>query len=215
MFDVFRSREKSVRILLGAMLVLVAASMLVYLIPGGVGGSGASGDNVVASVGKEQITASDVQREIQRITRGQSNLPKGIIAMYIPTIVNQLIEQKALAYKAHEMGLSVSDEELGSVIQSTFAAQMGGKFDIQIYRSFLAQQGMTDRSFEEQQREAMLGARLESIEKQSLVVSDQDARAEYQRKNLKVGLTYLKFEGKDFLAKVNKDPAAVKAYFDK
>jgi peptidyl-prolyl cis-trans isomerase D len=216
MFDVFRSREKSVRLLLGAMLVLVAASMLVYLIPGGVGSSGATGDtNVVASVGKDQITASDVQREIQRITRGQSNLPKGILAMYIPTIVNQLIEQKALAYKAREMGLSVSDEELGSVIQSTFAAQMGGKFDIQIYRSFLAQQGMTDRSFEEQQREAMLGARLESIEKQSLVVSDQDARAEYQRKNLKVGLTYLKFEGKDFLAKVNKDPAAVKAYFDK
>ena len=215
MFDVFRSREKSVRILLGAMLVLVAASMLVYLVPGGVGGSGSTSDNVVASVGKEQITASDVQREIQRITRGQSNLPKGILAMYLPTIVNQLVEQKALAYKAREMGLSVSDEELGSIIQSTFAAQMGGKFDIQVYRSFLAQQGMTDRSFEEQQREAMLGARLESIEKQSLVVSDQDARAEYQRKNLKVGLTYLKFEGKDFLAKVNKDPAAVKAYFDK
>ena len=215
MFDVFRSREKSVRILLGAMLVLVAASMLVYLIPGGVGGSGASGDNVVASVGKEQITASDVQREVQRLTRGQGNLPKGIIAMYIPTIVNQLIEQKALAYKAHEMGLSVSDEELGSSIQSTFATQMGGKFDMQIYRSFLAQQGLTDRAFEEQQREAMLVTRLESIEKQSLIVSDEDARAEYQRKNLKIGLAYLKFEGKDFLGKVNKDPAAVKAYFDK
>jgi peptidyl-prolyl cis-trans isomerase D len=215
MFDVFRSREKSVRLLLGAMLVLVAGSMLVYLIPGGVGSSGSTADNVVASVGKDQITASDVQREIQRITRGQSNLPKGILAMYIPTIVNQLVEQKALAYKAREMGLSVSDEELGSVIQATFAAQMGGKFDIQIYRSFLAQQGMTDRSFEEQQREAMLGARLESIEKQSLIVSDQDARAEYQRKNLKVGLAYLKFEGKDFVAKVSKDPAAVKAYFEK
>jgi len=97
MFDVFRSREKSVRLLLGAMLVLVAGSMLVYLIPGGVGSSGSTGDNVVASVGKDQITASDVQREIQRITRGQSNLPKGILAMYIPTIVNQLVEQKALA----------------------------------------------------------------------------------------------------------------------
>jgi peptidyl-prolyl cis-trans isomerase D len=215
MFDVFRSREKSVRLLLGVLLVVVAASMLVYLIPGGVGGPGGGNDNVVASVGKEQITASDVQREVQRLTRGQSNLPKGIIGMYIPTIVNQLIEQKALAYKAHEMGLSVSDEELGNTIQSTFAAQMGGKFDIQIYRAFLAQQGMTDQAFEAQQREAMLVTRLESIEKQSLIVSDQDARAEYERKNLKVGLAYLKFEGKDFLAKVNRDPAAVKAYFDK
>ncbi|HEY3454071.1 MAG TPA: peptidylprolyl isomerase [Bryobacteraceae bacterium] len=215
MFDVFRSREKSVRILLGALLLVVAASMLVYLIPGGVGGPGGGNDNVVASVGKEAITASDVQREIQRITRGQANLPKGLIAMYIPSIVNQLVEQKALAYKAREMGLSISDDELISTIQSTFAAQMGGKFDMQIYRGFLAQQGLTDRAFEEQEREAMLVTRLESIEKQSLIVSDEAARAEYQRKNLKIGLAYLKFEGKDFLAKVNKDPAAVKAYFDK
>src|SRR5690242_14345491 len=215
MFDVFRSREKSVRILLGAVLLVVAASMLVYLIPGGVGGPGGGNDNVVATVGKEAITASDVQREIQRITRGQANLPKGLIAMYIPSIVNQLVEQKALAYKAREMGLGISDDELVSTIQSTFAAQMGGKFDMQIYRAFLAQQGLTDRAFEEQEREAMLVTRLESIEKQSLIVSDEAARAEYQRKNLKVGLAYLKFEGKDFLAKVNKDPAAVKAYFDK
>src|SRR4051794_10894281 len=105
MFDVFRSREKSVRILLGVVLLLVAGSMLIYLVPGGVGGTGSANDNVVASVGKDQITASDVQREIQRLTRGQSNLPKGILAMYIPTIVNQLVEQKALAYKAREMGL--------------------------------------------------------------------------------------------------------------
>jgi peptidyl-prolyl cis-trans isomerase D len=50
---------------------------------------------------------------------------------------------------------------------------------------------------------------------QSLIVSDEEARAEYQRKNLKVGLQYLDFEGKNFTVKVSKDPAAVKAYFDK
>ncbi len=61
----------------------------------------------------------------------------------------------------------------------------------------------------------MLGARLENAESQSLIVSDADARAEYERKNLKVGLEYIQFDPKDFASKVNKDPAAVKAYFDK
>jgi peptidyl-prolyl cis-trans isomerase D len=215
MFDLFRSREKSVRILLGVMLLLVAASMLVYLVPGGVGGAGASGENTIAAVGSDKITTADLQREIVRLTRGQTNLPKGILAMYVPNMVNQLIEQKAMSYKAREMGLTVSDDELGDAIEAAFAAQTGGKFDQKVYEGFLAQQGLTVTDFEKQQRDAMLGGQLETLERQALVVSDEDARAEYQRKNMKVGLEYLDFDGKDFLSKVNRDPAALKAYFDR
>lgn len=215
MFDLFRSREKSVRILLGALLVLVAASMLVYLIPGGPGGPSVSGQNVVAAVGGDKITTNDVQRAVQRITQGQANLPKGIIAMYIPSIVNQLIEGKAMAYKAREMGIRISDQELGNAIEAEFAPQLGGKFDLKVYQMVLSQQDMTPTQYEDIRREAMLAARLENIELQSLIVSDADARAEYQRKNLKVGLQYIGFDSKDFTAKVDKDPAKVKAYFDK
>ncbi len=215
MFDLFRSREKSVRVLLGVLLGVVALSMLIYLIPGGLGGSDASGQNVVAAVGDEKVTTADVQRAIQTITRGQANLPKGILGMYAPMLVNQLIEEKAMAYKAREMGLRVSDQELGDAIQNEFASQTGGKFDMSIYQAVLAQQGLTVPDFEQRQREGMLAARLENLTSQSLIVSDQEARAEYQRKNLKVGLQYLDFEGKNFTSKVSKDPSAVKAYFDK
>ncbi|HLH02861.1 MAG TPA: peptidylprolyl isomerase [Bryobacteraceae bacterium] len=215
MFDLFRSREKSVRFMLGALLLVVSAGMLVYLIPGGVGGPSASGQNVIAAVGDQKITTVDLDRSIQRITRGQANLPKGLLAMYVPTLVNQMIESKALAYKAREIGLHISDQELSDRIAAEVAPALGGKFDFQVYQSALAQQGMTVADFENEQREAMLGARLENIELQSLIVSDADARAEYQRKNLKVGLQYIQFDPKNFVSKVDKSEAAVKGYFDK
>ena len=215
MFDLFRSREKSVRIVLGVLLVLVAGSMLLYLIPGAPGSSGGGTGTVVATVGGDKITATDVQRALQSITRGQQNLPKSILGMYAPALVNQMVESKAMAYKANEMGLQVSDRELGDAIQNEFSAQLGGKFDMNIYKTVLAQQGLTVPEFEARQREAMLSARLENLEMQALIVSDADAKAEYKRKNLKIGLKYLTFDPKNFASKVNKDKAAVKAYFGK
>lgn len=217
MFDLFRSREKSVRILLGALLGLVAISMLAYLIPGGLGSGGGavSNQNVVAAVGDDQITTIDVQRAVQRLTRNQQNLPKGILAMYVPSLVNQLIEGKAMAYKAREMGLQVSDQELADAIQNEVSSALGGKFDMRIYQASLEQQGLTVADYEKERRDAMLGIRLETLELQSLIVSDQEARAEYARKNLKVGLQYVALDPQNFVPKVNKDPAAVKTYFDK
>ena len=217
MFNLFRSREKSVRIVLGVLLGLVALSMLVYLVPGGFGGGGANatGQDTVAVVGDEKITTVDVDRAISAVTRNQPNLPKGLMAMYLPQIVNQLVEAKAMAYQARRMGLQVSDDELSDSIQSQFSQELGGNFDPSIYRRVVEEQNMTVPAFEKQQREMMLARRLEALEEQSIVVSDQDARAEYTRKNEKVGLQYVGFTDKDFAAKVSKDPAAIRAYFDK
>src|SRR5579884_205414 len=177
MFDLFRSREKSVRILLGVLLGLVSISMLLYLIPGGPGGGGPTGNNVLATVGDQQITTTDVDRMVQNITRGQANIPRNVLAMYVPSIVNQLIEEKAMAYKARQLGLHISDQELADAIAAEFAGATGGNFDMRTYQMILAQQGMTVGEFETQQRDAMLESRLQNLEAQALVVSDQEARA--------------------------------------
>ena len=57
MFDLFRSRAKLVRYLLGAVLVLVAVSMVVTLIPGFVG-SGYGPENVIAENGARSTRSS-------------------------------------------------------------------------------------------------------------------------------------------------------------
>ena len=71
MFDLFRSRDKAVRILLGALLVVVGLSMLTYLVPSYNTGGSSANDVVVAEVGKDAITLPEVQRVVQNAMRGR------------------------------------------------------------------------------------------------------------------------------------------------
>src|SRR5581483_7993978 len=97
MFDLFRSRDKAVRALLTGMLVLVALSMVTYLIPGsGTGYGGSTGDQtVVAQIGKEQVTSQEVSKAIQNMTRSRQ-LPPELLSIYVPQIVQQMINERAM-----------------------------------------------------------------------------------------------------------------------
>ena len=76
MFNLFRSREKSVRYLLAAILGVISLSMLVYLIPGGTGGGALTGQNVLATVGDMKVTTTEVQGAVERMMASQQGLPR-------------------------------------------------------------------------------------------------------------------------------------------
>src|SRR5260370_8378583 len=68
----------TVKIVLGALLVLICASMAITLIPGGIGSSlglGAPPAGVLASIGDQTVTVPEVQREAKAMIRQQ--FPKG------------------------------------------------------------------------------------------------------------------------------------------
>src|SRR5215831_15551702 len=98
MFDLFRSRDKAVRILLTVILSLVALSMVGYLIPSYGGGGGGAADNIVAEVGNSKVTVRDVQMAIKAQTRNRE-LPPGMLQHYIPQIIQQMITEKAMVYQ--------------------------------------------------------------------------------------------------------------------
>src|SRR5271156_6580058 len=114
----------TVKIVLGALLVLICASMAITLIPGGIGSSfgiGAPPAGVLATIGDQTVTVLEVQREARAMIRQQ--FPKGgpQASMLLPIFANQaaehLIDEKALVAEAYRMGLRVSDDELREELQ--------------------------------------------------------------------------------------------------
>src|SRR5690242_11153038 len=102
MFDLFRSRDRAVRILLGGLLVVVATSMLTYLIPNY--DTGAAGtESVIAEVNGEPLTSQEVRKVIENQMRGKQ-LPAELIPNFVPQIVDQLVTERALAYQAQKLG---------------------------------------------------------------------------------------------------------------
>ena len=115
MFNLFRSREKMVRIFLSAILLVLAASMLLYLIPQYNTGTSTS-DDVLAVVGNDSITLSEAQKVVQSSLRNRQ-LPPEILPNFVPQMVDDMITRRALVYEAERLGFTVSDADLRDTIR--------------------------------------------------------------------------------------------------
>ena len=147
MFDLFRSRDKAVRIMLGGLLLVVAFSMLTYLVPNYNNGS-TSTDVVIAEIGKDSITLAETQRLIQATIRGRQ-LPVEILPTYIPQMVDQMVTERAMVYQAERLGMQVSDTEVADTIRQMIPSLFpdGKLVGKDAYDAMLNQQNMTIDQF--------------------------------------------------------------------
>src|SRR5579863_6393535 len=145
MFDLFRSRDKAVRIMLGGLLLLVALSMLIYLIPGAGMPSTGGGKTIVAEIGKETLTTQEVQQIIQDKLRSRQ-VPPEMMQFLAPQIIDQAIADRAIAYEAKRMGFQVSDADVAYTIRSIPSL---ASLPPDQYRNSIENMGMSVPQFEE------------------------------------------------------------------
>ncbi len=218
MFDLFRSRDKAVRILLGAILVIVALSMVTYLIPGsGMSTTSGAGDNVVAQVGDETITVQAAQRAIQGVLRG-GQVPTQYLGLYAPQIVQQLVGDRALAYEAKRQGLRVSDEDVNVAIQNQLPPgffQDGKLVKRAELEAALSQQGMSIPDLRTETARQLLVTRLRDIALEGTVVSPAEVEKEYKQRSEKVKIDYVILSPAKYQSEVKTDPEAMRQYYDK
>ena len=213
MFDLFRSREKSVRILLGALLMVVALSMLTYLVPQYNTGA-PTPDSVVASVGKDEITSGDVTRLIQATMRGRQ-LPPDLVATYIPQMVDEMVNERALAYEATKLGFEVSDTDVrGSIQQMVPSLFPDGKFaGKDAYAAMLAEQQMTIPEFEANLRRQILITKLREVAVEGTIVSDLEIEHSYTASNEKIKIQYATVSGDKYRAEVTPSAKDLETFF--
>jgi peptidyl-prolyl cis-trans isomerase D len=214
MFNLFRSGEKSKRILLGALLILVALSMLTYLIPTYNNGPTASPDSVVATVAGYDITTMDVQKLIQATMRNKQ-FPPELLPNYIPNMVDQMVTERALAYEANRLGIVVTEKDVADTIQQIAPNLFpDGKFvGKQAYAAMLAQQQMTIEDFESDLRRQILITRLRDIALEGTIVTPLEIEDAYKKKNEKIKIEYVKLNSDKYKSEVNPSQDELQKYF--
>ena len=216
MFDLFRSRDKAVRITLSVLLGLVGLSMVTYLIPSmGSGGTSNADTTVVASIGKEDLTSQEVSKQIQNLTRSRQ-LPAELLAIYVPQIVQQLIGDRALAYEADRLGIRVTSDEVDNAILDSLPADLvkNGKVDAATLSAVLQQQGVTMADLKDDMSRQLMISRLRQIVSQGVVVSPREIADEFHRKNDKIRVDYALLTPAKYQAEAEPTDAEIKAYYD-
>jgi peptidyl-prolyl cis-trans isomerase D len=209
MFDLFRSRDKAVRILLGGLLLMVAFSMLIYLIPGaGVPTSG-NRSEVVAEIGNDKLTTQEIQSIIQDKVRSRQ-VPAEMMQYLVPQIVEQAISDRAIAYEAKRMGFEVSDSDVAYTIRSipSLAALPPDQ-----YRNAVESMGQTVAQFEANIRQGIYDLRLQDLELAGVVVTPQEVEAEFNHVNEKIKLEYIAFDPAKMKSEVKPTPQDLQTYF--
>lgn len=214
MFDFFRSSEKSRKILLSAVLGVVALSMLLYLIPGAGSPMGGAVDNdqIVAEIGSDTITVRQVEQGIRNVIQGRQVSPE-VVSAIVPQLVEQTITDRAMAYEAKRLGFQVSDAQLANVIRSN--PQLANATPQQ-YQAYLEQAyGQSAPEYEGNLRLGLLSENIMKIAIEGAFVSPAEVEAEYRRRNEMAKVEYISFDPAKLGDSVKPTTEELKSYFEK
>lgn len=218
MFDLFRRKDTNLRILLGVLLGLVALSMVVTLIPG-FGSSGinvGAGEETVAKVCGELVTAKEVRLKVQQMLNRQQ-LPPESAAIFIPQFVDQYVAVKGVACYAGETGLTASDKEIAAKIQKDVPALwQDGKFvGRQMYEAMLKQTGLTVAQFEDSMKKDLETQRLRTLILMSAVATPKEVETFFRESEERIKLEYVAIDAAELSKGIKIPEEELKADFEK
>jgi peptidyl-prolyl cis-trans isomerase D len=217
---------QTTKYVLGGLLLIICASMVITLIPGGLGGdtfgAGAPGKGVVAKVEGSDITADQVRDTARQML--QQQMPQGganmgmLLPFFTQRAADQLITRQALLAEAGRMGLHVSPEEVRDELQhgrygATFFP--GGNFiGEQEYENMLSQANLTPTKFEEAVGNDILLTKLQAFISGGANVSESAIRDQFIKQNSKIKFDYAVLKQDDLRKGLHPTDEELQAYYN-
>ena len=185
------------KVILGGMLLFICLAMVITLIPGTgldfFGAASPTAQGVYASVGDEQVTTAEIQKQAQKQAQAQG-LPAQFVSFMVPQVADKIVSQKALLVEGRRLGLKVTDEELRDELRNgpvgTTLFPKGQFIGQQKYEQLLQENGYTVPDFEHAMKDDLLIRKLQTLVQAAATVSDDEIQKEFARQNVKIKFDY-------------------------
>jgi len=215
MAGAFVNQKTGVRVLFGVFIGIIALSMLLYLVPQGPSSTENASD-VVARVGDQTVTLSDINQQLNEI-RQRNSIPRQLEGFYASQLLKQLVFQKEMEYEAKRLGITVSDKERADRIRQILPTAFNGDTFVGVndYANQVQQRfQMTVPVFEELIRSSLVEEKFRKLLTDGISVSPAEIQEEFRYENEKVKLDYVFIKPEELATKITPDEAEIKSYFD-
>jgi peptidyl-prolyl cis-trans isomerase D len=216
---------QTTKYILGGLLLIICASMVITLIPGGLGGDilgSGPGKGFVAKVDGAEISADEVRLTARQML--QQQMPQGssanmsmLLPFFSQRAAEQLITRQALISEAKHMGLRVSMDEVKEELQhGRYAATFfpGGNFiGQQEYEDMLQRANLTPTKFENSVADDLLLTKLQALISGSASVSENEIHDQFIKQNTKVKFDYALLKQDDLKKGLHPTDSELKAFY--
>ncbi|HEX3586811.1 MAG TPA: peptidylprolyl isomerase [Candidatus Angelobacter sp.] len=217
MIKFLQSGNKAAKYILAGFLLILAGSMVTYLIPGFTGDTAATETGVVASIGGREIHREEIARLVQAQARG-NQIPEFYMPIMRQQALKQLIQQAEIQYESERMGLKVSDQEFRDELQYGAYKQVffpGGKWiGADKYKEMLTNGGTTVENFERDVRLDLMQRKLVNVIGANATVPDSELEQAYKDENTKVKFQYAILKLDDITKTIKPTDTELKAFYD-
>jgi peptidyl-prolyl cis-trans isomerase D len=226
MIRFLQNSGQTTKYVLGGLLLIICASMVITLIPGGLGSDvfgGTPRQGVVAKVNGNEISSDEVRQTARQML--QQQMPQGsnanmsmLLPFFAQRAAEQLITRQALLTEAQRLGLRVSPEEVKDELQhGRYAATFfpGGTFIGETeYQDMLARANLTTAKFEQSVGDDILLTKLQAFISGSAVVTEAEIHEQFVKQNTKVKFDYAVLKQDDIKKGLHPTDEELKAYYD-